>query len=107
MYLQVQVIDTGSGIHEDSIKKLFTAFGFMDEEKQLRRKGVGLGLNTSKQVIEKLGGKIKVESRFGHGSKFKFAVQIDQTMGYVSQNSNKSVVEDHHSLVYRWKPKIN
>ena len=43
------------------------------------KKGIGLGLNISKQIVKILGGKIAVESKYGVGSKFKFAIKIDPT----------------------------
>ena len=44
----------------------------------LNNKGVGLGLNISKQIVDILGGKIIVTSEYGKGTEFKFAISISQ-----------------------------
>ena len=48
--LQVSVIDTGIGIKKENMEKLFKLFGFIDTTKELNTKGIGLGLNISKQI---------------------------------------------------------
>ena len=68
LFLQVTVIDTGAGIKENQIGKLFGAFGYIDDGKELNTKGIGLGLNISKQITTILGGKIAVESVYGIGT---------------------------------------
>ena len=45
----------------------------------MNTKGIGLGLNISKKIVEMLGGKITVSSVYGKGTEFKFAVNISQT----------------------------
>ncbi|MBL7102995.1 MAG: tetratricopeptide repeat-containing sensor histidine kinase [Bacteroidales bacterium] len=73
-FVEVSVIDTGIGISEENIKKLFilenqyTTKGTSDE------KGTGLGLIICKEFIEKSGGEIWVESESGKGSIFKFTL---------------------------------
>ena len=72
--VEVSVVDTGIGISQENIKKLFildnqyTTKGTSDE------KGTGLGLIVCKEFIEKSGGKIWVESELGKGSNFKFTL---------------------------------
>lgn len=64
--VEIYVKDTGIGIPEDKQEKIFERYSKIDEQD----KGTGLGLNISKTIIEKQGGKIGVESTFGKGSKF-------------------------------------
>jgi signal transduction histidine kinase len=45
--LEIQVIDTGIGIKQEDICKLFKLFGFLDTTKELNTKGIGLGLHIS------------------------------------------------------------
>lgn len=73
-FVQVMVKDTGIGIKEDSIKKLFQQFT------QLERKvgGSGLGLSISKKIIDAHKGKIWAESKFGDGSTFYFTLPIKE-----------------------------
>ena len=79
LYLQIKVTDTGIGIKEDQISKLFKCFGYIDDGKKLNIKGIGLGLNISQKIVSILGGKIKVESTFGLGSEFKFGIKLHQS----------------------------
>ena len=65
---EVFVRDTGIGVDEEGQKHLFDRYYKQTEND----KGTGLGLNISKTIIEKQGGKIGVESKLGKGSKFFF-----------------------------------
>ncbi len=64
------VKDTGAGISESDQKKVFQRFVKLNEKKQ----GTGLGLSISTMIIERLGGKIGVESELGKGSTFWFTL---------------------------------
>ena len=74
--LIITVEDTGKGIREENIKKLFKKFERLDVDKNSTIEGTGLGLAITKNLIELLGGKINVQSNFGSGS--MFIVQIPQ-----------------------------
>ncbi len=80
--LLFSVKDTGIGVKEEDIPKLFNAFERLDEERNNSIQGTGLGLNISKQFSELLGGHISCESEYGVGSTFSFEVSqkiIDDT----------------------------
>ena len=66
--LHIEVADTGMGIPEDKIESIFEPFQQLST--RIYNKGVGLGLPISKKIIDALGGKIKVESTVGQGSRF-------------------------------------
>ncbi len=68
----VRVSDTGIGIKEQSLPKLFQTFGQVDTGRGRKTGGTGLGLAISKKIIEQHGGKIWAESRYGAGSSFLF-----------------------------------
>ena len=68
--LIITVEDTGRGIKQESIDKLFTKFQRLDEDKNTTIEGTGLGLAITKQLIELMGGKILVHTVYGEGSKF-------------------------------------
>lgn len=68
--LRLSVIDTGVGIKEDDLKKLFTAFQQVDMKMNRTKGGTGLGLSISKRLAELMGGSIGVESEYGRGSVF-------------------------------------
>ena len=70
------VKDTGRGIKEENISKLFTKFERLDVEKNSTTEGTGLGLAITKALVELMGGNINVQSEFGKGS--TFTVQIPQ-----------------------------
>ncbi|WP_049945317.1 response regulator [Butyrivibrio sp. AC2005] len=70
----VSVKDTGIGIKEDEINKLFDAFQRVDEEKNRAIQGTGLGLNITKKLLNLMGSELKVKSEYGKGSEFYFII---------------------------------
>ncbi len=84
--LIISVQDTGRGIKEENINKLFTKFERLDIEKNSTTEGTGLGLAITKKLVEMMGGKINVQSTYGKGS--IFIVNIPQKI------SNETVKED-------------
>ena len=76
--LEVSVTDTGVGIKEENIGKLFDSFERIDEKQNRSIEGSGLGLNITKNLVELMEGTIKVKSVFGKGSTFTvtFAQEI-------------------------------
>ena len=81
--LIISVSDTGRGIKQESIDKLFTKFERLDEEGNTTIEGTGLGLAISKKLVELMNGNIIVQSRYGEGS--KFTISINQ--GYVEKTT--------------------
>ena len=68
--LLVRVEDTGIGIQAEHLSTIFQAFRQIDAGISRQREGTGLGLAISRRLADRLGGKIRVESRFGRGSVF-------------------------------------
>ena len=68
--LEATVKDTGIGIKEGDIKKLFGRFQRLDMEHNSTVEGTGLGLAITKRLLELMGGTIKVDSVYGKGSVF-------------------------------------
>ncbi len=70
------VKDTGLGIRPDHIERIFDRFFQSELSISRNYEGNGLGLTISKELVRLLGGKIKVESEFGKGSKFYISLPI-------------------------------
>jgi PAS domain S-box-containing protein len=85
-FIQFSVKDTGVGIKEEDIPKLFNVDSKFTSEGTAGEKGSGLGLSLVNEIIEKHGGTIWVESKFGQGSDFKFTLPI--------ASSNILIVDD-------------
>lgn len=77
--LRVVVEDTGIGLSSDQIKWVFGRFSQGDSSITRRFGGTGLGLSISKQLVEKMGGNIGVESELGQGSRFFFTIPLKGT----------------------------
>ena len=71
--LKIEVKDSGCGISNRDIKKLFRQFMMLDATKSLNPNGTGLGLSICKKIAERLGGTVWVSSREGQGSTFGFS----------------------------------
>ena len=72
--VSIMVKDTGIGIKEDEIKKLFQPFQQMDMTSTKKYEGTGLGLYLSKKIMTLLHGEIFVNSKYGQGSEFTFTL---------------------------------
>jgi signal transduction histidine kinase len=72
--MEVSVIDTGRGIAESDMQRLFTKFGRLENELSTiaQTHGTGLGLYICKKYMEAMHGEIGVESKLGEGSRFWF-----------------------------------
>ena len=74
--INVEVIDTGIGIREENLSKIFNPFIQIDNDYNRKLEGTGLGLSISKKLIELLHGTINVKSEFGIGSTFTITLPV-------------------------------
>lgn len=74
--LHVAIQDTGLGISEADLKRLFEKYFRSSNEQALKQKGTGLGLSLTRRLIEGHGGKIWVESTLGEGTTFHFTIPL-------------------------------
>ena len=88
--LIISVEDSGIGIKQENIDKLFSKFERFDKEKNITIEGTGLGLAITKKLVELMNGKIVAQSVYGKGS--KFTVAIDQVI------VNKEIEEEKKEL---------
>ena len=75
--LTFSVIDTGIGIDEEDLEKLFKEFSQVDESISRKYGGTGLGLSISSSLADLMGGKITVESEKGKGSTFSLVIELE------------------------------
>lgn len=87
-WIEVSVADTGIGIKPEDMTRLFKPFQQLESVYTKKYKGTGLGLVLAKRLIELHGGRIRVESEFGKGSRFTFAIPVRQA-GLLSGKEEK------------------
>jgi len=75
-WCRVSVIDNGTGIKKEEQKWIFEPFCQLDNPLTKGKRGTGLGLTLVKQIIERYGGRIWVESEYGKGSRFIFTLPL-------------------------------
>ena len=91
--IEFSIRDTGAGIKEENISKLFNVDTKFTTEGTAGERGSGLGLSLVKEIIEKHGGTIRAESVFGKGSNFRFTVPIaSATILIVDNNKTERVL---------------
>jgi len=75
-FIEISVTDTGIGIKQEDMDKLFKEFTQLETAYEKKYQGTGLGLALTKKLVELHGGKIWVESEYGKGSRFSFVIPI-------------------------------
>ncbi len=81
--VKISVSDTGIGIKEENLEKLFKEFEQIDSGISRKYGGTGLGLAITKKLVELHGGKISAESTYGEGSTFSFTIPIGTKSGEI------------------------
>lgn len=74
--IEIAISDTGPGISEEDLQKIFDEFRQVGQENWSREKGSGLGLSISKRFVELHGGKMTVESQLGFGTTIRITLPV-------------------------------
>ncbi len=102
--LKFRVKDTGIGMKEEDMDKLFTPFTRIEEKRNRSVEGTGLGMSIVTQLLALMDSKLDVKSTYGEGSEFSFAITQDvvkwEPMGELAErfSSVSESVEDYHEL---------
>lgn len=91
--LRIKISDTGSGISETELSKIFDRFYQTDSSLTRENEGTGIGLALTKELIELMGGKITVESKVGAGTVFEVIFPMDEHIDNQGLVFNRVVVE--------------
>ncbi|MBK8793767.1 MAG: response regulator [Holophaga sp.] len=97
--LRFAVKDTGIGLSPNQIAKLFQAFSQADSGTTRKFGGTGLGLTISRRLVEKMGGKIWVESEPNAGSTFTFTAEFEECLECPSAHHETDGAENFNILV--------
>lgn len=106
--LRFSVIDTGIGIKEENLNKIFQSFVQEDVSTTKKFGGTGLGLSISNKILEKWNSKIEVNSIHGEGSNFNFTIAFK--IAKSSQNERKNLNNSNqvtHSETNKFTQKLN
>ncbi len=103
--LRVTITDTGIGIKEDELHRLFDPFTRLDLMQNKSVEGTGLGLSITKRLVEMMGGRLTVESSYGKGSSFSFVIPQkvvgEELLGdYKIDMIRTEVSQAHEQLAY-------
>ncbi len=107
--IEFAITDTGIGIREKDIEILFNSFEQADAERNRNIKGTGLGLSISKNLVEMMGGNLRIESTYGEGSTFYINIpmvvgdetkveRVKENMNFVKAPDAKILLVDDNEI---------
>lgn len=102
--LKFRVEDTGIGIKPEDIEKLYQEFERIEEARNRNIEGTGLGMSIAVQLLELMGSKLKVESTYGKGSCFSFALTQEvadkRPVGNLEERIHHQAEEYHYDVTF-------
>ena len=95
--LKFQIFDTGVGITQENIKRLFTNFNQLDNSITKQHAGTGLGLSISRALCVLMGGTIGVNSQVGEGSEFWFTIETESSdQKVIKEERPELIISENH-----------
>lgn len=104
--LTVHVIDTGSGIKKEDMKKLFAPFERIDEEKNRTIEGSGLGISIVRRLLDLMNSKLEVKSTYGKGSDFSFSI-IQKVIDWTSVGELNEAFAENVEQMANYREKLH
>ncbi|MEM9406120.1 MAG: two-component regulator propeller domain-containing protein [Acidobacteriota bacterium] len=95
--LLFEVADSGAGVAPQAQERIFEAFGQADDSITRESGGTGLGLAISKQLVEMMGGNLRLDSRIGEGSVFSFELAL---LAATEAGSESSETEEQTNAMF-------
>lgn len=99
VWLAISVTDTGIGIPQDQVERIFEAFEQVDSTTNRRFEGTGLGLAITRQLVELMGGHIWASSRLGHGTSMTFHLPVPLAAP-MAQSALEQFDPNRHRVLY-------
>ncbi len=106
-FLNFEIKDTGIGIEEKNISKIFDEFKQIDDSASRKYQGTGLGLSICKKIIDLMNGKISVESELGVGTTVKMQIPLKKPAKLnipkfkcINPNETILLIEDDNETIY-------
>lgn len=104
VFIDFCVEDTGIGIKEEDINKLFKAFERIEESRNRHIEGSGLGMSIVFQLLELMGSKLDVDSVYGKGTKFSFLLEQEvldeKPIGNLAERIKNQAIEYHYDVAF-------
>ncbi|HRG17820.1 MAG TPA: ATP-binding protein [Flavobacterium lutivivi] len=88
-----EVTDTGEGIESHKLDQIFDSFSQIKNIRTRKAGGTGLGLAIVKNLVQLFGGEIRVESKYGKGSKFSFSIELEKSNPNISKVTNEENID--------------
>ncbi len=99
--IEFKITDTGIGISESDLPKIFNAFVQAEGDPIRKGGGTGLGLAIAKQLVELMGGKISVKSHLGVGTEFTFSIKMESAHTAKKKEENSKVISSNEIFLNR------
>lgn len=102
--LHYSVKDTGIGIKEEDLGKLFVQFERIEESRNRHIEGTGLGMNIAQQLLVLMGSELKVKSEYGKGSEFYFDIVQkiinSEQLGDFNEKNIREIKEEANAISF-------